>query len=99
MMMITTSLDNGLSPPTKEKLSCEEFVSQTTKEYNWILTYGTPKLKPIPPNAETSSNNNLNMSNHFLFSSSRFGRSIIAIAKTAHTSHHISVRYMSLVSQ
>jgi hypothetical protein len=55
------------------------------------LTYGSPRLNPIPPNAETSSNRTRNRSNHFFESSRRFPLSMMAIKNTAPTSHQISV--------
>jgi hypothetical protein len=57
----------------------------------YLLTYGSPRLNPIPPNAETSSNNTRNRSNHFFESSRRFPLSMMAMKNTAHTSHQISV--------
>ena len=56
-----------------------------------ILTSGKPRLRPIPPNAETSSKSIRNMSNHFLDSSRRLFLSMMATRKTPHTSHQISI--------
>lgn len=57
-----------------------------------IHTVGSPRLSPIPPNAETSSNRTRKRSNHFIDSSRSFARSMIATMNTAHTSHHMSGR-------
>lgn len=53
-------------------------------------TDGSPRLSPIPPNAETSSNRTRKRSNHFIDSSTSLARSMIATMNTAHASHHMS---------
>jgi hypothetical protein len=53
-------------------------------------TEGNPRLSPIPANADTSSNITANILNQLLLASIKFPRSMIAMRKMPHTSHHMS---------
>jgi hypothetical protein len=71
-------------------------VSQLAKAFTRGLgedshTVGIPNVKPIPPNADTSSNKTRKGSNHFFSSSMIFPRSMIITSSTPHTSHQISI--------
>lgn len=98
IITITTNLDNGDIAPTNEKLSYNQSnfivvrkIEQINKDViHPARTDGKPRLSPIPPKADTSSNRTRKRLNHFMDSSKRFFRSMMAMMNTAHTSHQIS---------
>jgi hypothetical protein len=70
----------------------DENTAAESRPGEWHSYIREPRLRPIPPNTETSSKSIRKMSNHFLDSSRILFLSMMATRKTPHTSHQISIR-------
>jgi hypothetical protein len=82
-----TSASIATTSRPRTKICSEIKVYEANKAVRQIHANGKPRLSPMHPKTDTSSNRTRNRSNHFLDSSRRFFRSMMARINKAHTSH------------